>query len=63
MPTPYAGELSSNFIQRWPVSEHVPACSIPAGLKWDPWQITGTEDVFWRGAWKPLEAAFTQPVG
>jgi len=64
MPTPFAGELSVDFMRRWPSGQWlVPTGTvIPDGLKWDPWYVLSGPDGYTRGAWIPLEASFTQPV-
>lgn len=65
MPTPFAGELSVDFMRRWPSGQWlVPTGTvIPDGLKYDPWFVLSGPDGFTRGAWIPVEASFTQPVG
>lgn len=60
MPTPFAGESSEDFAVRFPVGL---VCTVPVGLKYDPWFVLENNGVFTRGAWIPTEAAFTAPVG
>lgn len=64
MPTPFAGELSVDFMRRWPRGQWlVPKGTvIPDGLKYDPWFVQSGPDGYTRGAWIPVEASFTQPV-
>jgi len=65
MPTPFAGELSVDFNRRAFSDERfVPAGSfIPDNTKWDPWYVLSGPNGYTRGAWIPVEATFTQPVG
>jgi len=60
MPVPFAGEPSEDFAMRFPAG--IP-CTIPAGLKFDPWFVLEADGVFSRGAWIPALAPFTAPVG
>jgi len=60
MPVPFAGEPSEDFAMRFPAG--IP-CTIPAGLKFDPWHVLPAEGGFSRGAWIPALAPFTAPVG
>ena len=64
IPTPFAGELSVDFMRRWPSGQWlVPAGAIiPDNTKWDPWFVQSGPDGYTRGAWIPVSATFTLPV-
>lgn len=59
LPAPWAGQTSEDYHTVFPVGL---TCDIPMGLKYDPWHLVSTPNGFVRGAWIPVEAAFTLPV-
>lgn len=59
LPVPFAGETSDDYADRYPDAL---VCSVPTGLKYDPWHVIEQDGVFTRGAWIPLDAPFTAPV-
>ena len=59
LPVPFAGETSDAFANRYPDGF---VCTVPTGLKYDPWHVIEQDGVFTRGAWIPLDALFTAPV-
>lgn len=64
MPVPFAGELSYQFNYKlFELDLPDKSAFLPPNLKWDPWYVQSGPDGFTRGAWIPVEATFTQPVG
>ena len=59
LPPLRAGDISDEYAQRFPAG--VP-CTIPAGLKYDPWKEIEVDGVYQLGGWVPLDAPFTAPV-
>jgi len=59
LPVPFAGETSDAFADRYPDTL---VCTVPTGLKYDPWHVIEQDGVFIRGAWIPSDAPFTAPL-
>ena len=59
LPVPFAGETSDEYAGRYPDTF---ICTVPTGLKHDPWHVIEQDGVFTRGAWIPLDAPFTAPL-
>ena len=58
LPVLRAGEDSDEYAKRFPVGID---CTIPLGLKYDPWKEVEVDGVYQLGGWIPLGAPFTAP--
>lgn len=56
LPTLRAGDTSEEYAERFPAGL---TCTIPAGLKYDPWKEVEVNGVYQLGGWIPADAPFT----